>query len=340
MSVGLTGLSRFHANAYRQLTIWRQRLRAVVRSARVSYDYSYVRLRRRCLLPVDGMSGAGTGHFLTRSRQRRSVAVPLSTFIWEAWMLLTVVLGFSLLRAPPPSRRCRRARRRSPSLPAPRPRRRFRRSVLAAFGSARSRRSLVFFARRLAALHLRRVRLLRRASAAAVRSVVFRDPSYPQPCRARARAGHVPVPTRPTLGSEAIPAPAASRLSPAALRPFSAWQVAARRLNTEVQRVEIRVPAEIDTVVDGVTRQRVEALGVVTSTMFVANRKQIVTAIARTRLPAIYGAVTTPMRAGSSPTARTGRTAFTARLASSPESSKVQSRRICPSSSPQGSSWR
>ena len=70
---------------------------------------------------------------------------------------------------------------------------------------------------------------------------------------------------------------------------FSAWEVAARRLNMEVQRVEIRVPAEIDTVVDGVTRQRVDALGVVTSTMFVANRKQIVTAIARTRLPAIYG---------------------------------------------------
>jgi ABC-type uncharacterized transport system substrate-binding protein len=70
---------------------------------------------------------------------------------------------------------------------------------------------------------------------------------------------------------------------------FAGWEAAARALNMEVQRVEIRVPTEIDSVIAGVTRQRVEALGVVTSTMFIANRKQIVTAIARSLLPAIYG---------------------------------------------------
>jgi putative tryptophan/tyrosine transport system substrate-binding protein len=70
---------------------------------------------------------------------------------------------------------------------------------------------------------------------------------------------------------------------------FVGWEAAARTLNMEVQRVEIRVPTEIDSVIAGVTRQRVEALGVVTSTMFIANRKPIVTAIARIRLPAIYG---------------------------------------------------
>ena len=57
----------------------------------------------------------------------------------------------------------------------------------------------------------------------------------------------------------------------------------------EVQRVEIRVPTEIDSIIAGVTRQSVEALGVVTSTMFIANRKPIVSAIAKSRLPAVYG---------------------------------------------------
>jgi putative tryptophan/tyrosine transport system substrate-binding protein len=70
---------------------------------------------------------------------------------------------------------------------------------------------------------------------------------------------------------------------------FGGWEAAARTLKMEVQRVEIRIPSEIDSVIAGVTRQRVEALGVVTSTMFIANRKQIVSAIARSRLPAIYG---------------------------------------------------
>ena len=67
------------------------------------------------------------------------------------------------------------------------------------------------------------------------------------------------------------------------------WEAAARTLNIEVQRVEIRSQNEIDSIISDVTRQRVEALAVVSSTMFVANRKQIVTAIAKTRLPAIYG---------------------------------------------------
>ena len=67
------------------------------------------------------------------------------------------------------------------------------------------------------------------------------------------------------------------------------WEAAARTLNIEVQRVEIRVQNEIDSVIADVPRQRVGALAVLSSTMFVANRKQIVTAIAKTRLPAIYG---------------------------------------------------
>ena len=67
------------------------------------------------------------------------------------------------------------------------------------------------------------------------------------------------------------------------------WEAAARTLNMEVQRVEIRLQSEIDNVISEVGRQRVEALAVVTSTMFIANQKQIVAAIAKTRLPAVYG---------------------------------------------------
>ena len=69
---------------------------------------------------------------------------------------------------------------------------------------------------------------------------------------------------------------------------FRNIEAAARVLNLELQPVEIRVPSEIDTVISGVARRDVKALVVVGSTMFVANRKQVVTAIAKIRLPAIY----------------------------------------------------
>jgi putative ABC transport system substrate-binding protein len=72
-------------------------------------------------------------------------------------------------------------------------------------------------------------------------------------------------------------------------RNFVVWQTAARTLNLEVQRFEIRLPSEIDSVISGVARHMVDALGVVTSTMFIANRQKIVTAIAGSRLPAIFG---------------------------------------------------
>jgi putative ABC transport system substrate-binding protein len=72
-------------------------------------------------------------------------------------------------------------------------------------------------------------------------------------------------------------------------RNFSVWETAARTLSIEVQRIEIRLPGDIDSVISQVARQGVDALGVVTSTMFVANRQKIVTAIAKTRLPAVFG---------------------------------------------------
>jgi putative tryptophan/tyrosine transport system substrate-binding protein len=65
-------------------------------------------------------------------------------------------------------------------------------------------------------------------------------------------------------------------------------EVTAQKLGLEVQRVEIRSQGEIAGVIAKVAQQKVDALVVVPSTMFVANRPQIVAAIYKTRLPAIY----------------------------------------------------
>ena len=79
--------------------------------------------------------------------------------------------------------------------------------------------------------------------------------------------------------------------SPAEVRSFLLWEAAGRSLNMETGRVEIRLPSEIDGVVAALPKQGFDALGVATSTMFVANRRQLVTAITRTSLPAIYGSI-------------------------------------------------
>jgi putative ABC transport system substrate-binding protein len=72
-------------------------------------------------------------------------------------------------------------------------------------------------------------------------------------------------------------------------RNFTRWREAATTLGLEVEPIEIRVKADIDPVISKISRERIEALGVVGGSMFVANRTQIVAAIAKTRLPAIYG---------------------------------------------------
>lgn len=79
--------------------------------------------------------------------------------------------------------------------------------------------------------------------------------------------------------------------SPAEVRSYLLWEAGGRPLDMETGRVEIRLPSEIDTVVAALPKQGFDALGVATSTMFVANRNQLVTAIAQTSLPAIYGSV-------------------------------------------------
>jgi putative ABC transport system substrate-binding protein len=75
------------------------------------------------------------------------------------------------------------------------------------------------------------------------------------------------------------------------VKSFQDWEASARALNLEAQRVEIRLQSDIDRVIADLPRQRLDALSVAASTMFVANRKQIVAAITKIRLPAIYASV-------------------------------------------------
>ena len=77
--------------------------------------------------------------------------------------------------------------------------------------------------------------------------------------------------------------------SPSEVAAVARREAAARKLDVDLQRFEIRLQSEIDSVVAGIARQRVEALVIVPGTMFAANRKQLVAAIAKTRLPAVYG---------------------------------------------------
>jgi putative ABC transport system substrate-binding protein len=70
---------------------------------------------------------------------------------------------------------------------------------------------------------------------------------------------------------------------------FPRWETAARKLQLEVERVEIRVPADIDRAISGIAQRKLDALAVVSGTMFVANRRQVVAAVTRVRVPAVYG---------------------------------------------------
>ena len=66
-------------------------------------------------------------------------------------------------------------------------------------------------------------------------------------------------------------------------------EVAARALGVRVQFVEARGPADFDRAFSDVTRARAGALTVLTSPMFVTERRRLVDLAARNRLPAVYG---------------------------------------------------
>ncbi len=65
-------------------------------------------------------------------------------------------------------------------------------------------------------------------------------------------------------------------------------EVAARELGVQLQIVEARGPADFDRAFSDMTRARAGALTVLTSNMFVTERRRLVDLAAKSRLPAVY----------------------------------------------------
>ena len=69
-------------------------------------------------------------------------------------------------------------------------------------------------------------------------------------------------------------------------------------MNVEVRPVEIRTPGDIDPVIGGIAQMNVQAIVVVGSTLLNANSKQVVAAVEKIRLPAMYSNVDFPHSGG------------------------------------------
>lgn len=75
-------------------------------------------------------------------------------------------------------------------------------------------------------------------------------------------------------------------------------EAAARALSLEARPVEVRSPDDIGPAIAGITRMNVQAISVVGSSLFIANRKQLVAAIEKIRLPAIFANNEFPLAGG------------------------------------------
>jgi putative ABC transport system substrate-binding protein len=76
--------------------------------------------------------------------------------------------------------------------------------------------------------------------------------------------------------------------SAAEVRALRNYEAAARALNLEVHPVEVRTPGDIGPVIAGIAQMNVQAIAAVASTLLTANNKQVVAAVEKIRLPAIY----------------------------------------------------
>ena len=76
--------------------------------------------------------------------------------------------------------------------------------------------------------------------------------------------------------------------STAEVRALKNYEAAARPLNIEVQPVEIRTPSDIGPVIAEIAHMKVQAVAVVGSTLLTANSHQVLAAVDKIRLPAIY----------------------------------------------------
>ena len=76
------------------------------------------------------------------------------------------------------------------------------------------------------------------------------------------------------------------------------YEAAAQTLNREVRAVEVRTLQEIEPAIGSIGALGVEGIAVVGGTLFTANRKRLLTAINKLRLPAIYANGDFPMVGG------------------------------------------
>jgi putative ABC transport system substrate-binding protein len=79
--------------------------------------------------------------------------------------------------------------------------------------------------------------------------------------------------------------------SAAEVRSLRNTEAAARALNLEVHSVEVRTSGDIGPVIAGIAQMNVQAIVAVGSTLLTANSKQVVAAVEKTRLPAVYANV-------------------------------------------------
>jgi putative ABC transport system substrate-binding protein len=79
--------------------------------------------------------------------------------------------------------------------------------------------------------------------------------------------------------------------SAAEVRSLRNYEAVARALNLEVRPVEVRTPGDIGPVIAGIAQMNVQAIAAVGSTLLTANSKQVVAAVEKIRLPAIYANV-------------------------------------------------
>ena len=76
--------------------------------------------------------------------------------------------------------------------------------------------------------------------------------------------------------------------SPTEVNSLKNFELAARTLKLEARAVEVRNSDDIESAIAGISRKEVQAIAMVGSTLFTANRKQLVNAIERILMPAIY----------------------------------------------------
>jgi len=86
--------------------------------------------------------------------------------------------------------------------------------------------------------------------------------------------------------------------SAAEVRALTNYEAAARTLNIEVQPVEIRMPGDIGPAIADIAKMNVQAIAVVGSTLLAANSRQVVAAVEKVRLPAIYSNLEFPRSGG------------------------------------------